>query len=87
MRDYLRIVARLPRLLPWVRTQWMPRPWARCHCGDLATIRDLNDQSWCAPCRYQYSIKDNCECSVSQAAPLQAGREPLRWSASPERVS
>lgn len=82
--DAVTIAARLPRLLPWRRTLWTPRPWERCHCGALADVRDLPGRSWCSPCKYEIN---DCECTVPQAPSPQDDLASLRLcegSASPD---
>lgn len=58
------ICARLHWLLPSVGRSYpaTPRPWARCHCGALATIHEITD--WCMPCKY--AVHTTCECSRSE---------------------
>lgn len=70
--DVLTIVSRLWWLL--ARTPWTPVPWARCHCGALAELRepvvvdgDVHVVDWCMPCKF--AGHDTCGCSQDQDTP------------------
>lgn len=65
MRDLFTIVSRLHWL--WPRYANTPRPWSRCHCGDLAELRAENGTDWCSPCLY--AGHDSCECSSQPEPP------------------